>query len=64
MERVNCTLKEATVKNYLYQTRQHLKAHLQAFQMAYNSAKRLKTLNLPTTKVGGFLKHPRRCGRG
>jgi hypothetical protein len=41
---MNRTLKEATVKKYHYQTHQHLKAHLQAFQMAYNFAKRLKTL--------------------
>jgi transposase-like protein len=44
VERMNRTLKEATVKQYHYQTHQHLKAHLQAFLMAYNFAKRLKTL--------------------
>jgi hypothetical protein len=44
VERMNRTLKEATVKKYYYQTHQHLKAHLQAFLMAYNFAKRLKTL--------------------
>jgi len=44
VERMNRTLKEATVKNYHDQTHQHLKAHLQAFLMAYNCAKRLKTL--------------------
>jgi Integrase core domain len=43
-ERMNRTLKEATVKKYSYQTHQHLKAHLQAFVMADNFAKRLKTL--------------------
>jgi hypothetical protein len=36
--------KEATVRKYYYQTHQHLKEHLQAFQMAYNFAKRLTTL--------------------
>ena len=41
---MNRTLKEATVKKYHYQTHQHLKEHLHAFLMAYNFAKRLKTL--------------------
>jgi transposase-like protein len=44
VERMNRTLKEATVKKYHYQTHQHLKEHLQTFLMAYNFAKRLKTL--------------------
>jgi hypothetical protein len=44
VERMNRTLKEATVKKYHDQTDQHRKAHLQAFLMAYNLAKRLKTL--------------------
>ncbi len=41
---MNGTLKEATVKKFYYQTHQHLKEHLQTFLMAYNFAKRLKTL--------------------
>jgi transposase InsO family protein len=44
VERMNRTLQEATVKKYHDQTQQHLKAHLQVFLMAYNCAKRLKTL--------------------
>jgi transposase-like protein len=44
VERMNRTLKEATVKRYYYQSHHHLKQHLQAFLMAYNFAKRLKTL--------------------
>ena len=44
VERMNRTLKEATVKKYHYQTHQKLKDHLQTFLMAYNYAKRLKTL--------------------
>jgi transposase InsO family protein len=44
VERMNRTLKEATVKKYYYETHDHLKEHLQAFLMAYNFAKRLKTL--------------------
>lgn len=44
VERMNRTLKDATVKRYHYQTHQHLKEHLYTFLMAYNFAKRLKTL--------------------
>src|SRR5687768_17143410 len=44
VERMNRTLKEATVKQYYYHAHQHLKEHLQAFLMAYNFAKRLKKL--------------------
>jgi transposase-like protein len=44
VERMNRTLKEATVKKYYYRTHQHLKEHLHTFLMAYNFAKRLKTL--------------------
>jgi len=44
VERMNRTLKDATVKRYHYGTHVQLKEHLQAFLMAYNFAKRLKTL--------------------
>jgi transposase InsO family protein len=44
VERMNRTRKEATVKNYHEETHDHLKAHLHAFLMASNFAKRLKTL--------------------
>jgi transposase InsO family protein len=44
VERMNRTLKDATVKRYHYRTHHHLKEHMQAFLMAYNFAKRLKTL--------------------
>ena len=44
VERMNRTLKEATVKRYHYDSHDELKGHLQAFLMAYNFAKRLKTL--------------------
>jgi hypothetical protein len=44
VERMNRTLKEATVKKYHYQTHDYLKEHLHAFLMAYNVAKHLKTL--------------------
>jgi transposase InsO family protein len=44
VERMNRTLKEATVKRYYYETHQQLKEHLHNFLHAYNFAKRLKTL--------------------
>lgn len=44
VERMNRTLKEATVKRYYYNTHNQLKQHLYAFVNAYNFAKRLKTL--------------------
>jgi transposase InsO family protein len=44
VERMNRTLKEATVRRYDYETHDHLKEHLHAFLMAYNFARRLKTL--------------------
>ncbi len=44
VERMNRTLKDATVKRYHYETHEQLKAHLQLFLDAYNHAKRLKTL--------------------
>ena len=44
VERMNRTLKEATVKTYYYETHVHLKEPLHAFLMADNFAKRLKTL--------------------
>ena len=43
-ERMNRTLKEATVKRYYYDTHAQLKEHLELFVTAYNFAKRLKTL--------------------
>ena len=45
VERMNRTIKEATVKRYYYETHQQLKEHLKLFLAAYNVAKRLKTLN-------------------
>jgi transposase InsO family protein len=44
VERMNRTLKEATVRRYHYETHDHLRAHLRTFLEAYNFAKRLKTL--------------------
>ena len=44
VERMNRTLKEATVRRYHYETHGKLRAHLKTFLDAYNFAKRLKTL--------------------
>lgn len=44
VERMNRTLKEATVRRYHYENHDQLRAHLQTFLDAYNFAKRLKTL--------------------
>ena len=44
VERMNRTLKDATVKRYYYETHKALADHLDAFVNAYNFAKRLKTL--------------------
>ncbi|MGQ0527213.1 MAG: integrase core domain-containing protein, partial [Alphaproteobacteria bacterium] len=49
VERMNRTIKDATVKKYYYQSHDELKQHLQTFLMAYNFAKRLKTLKGLTT---------------
>jgi transposase InsO family protein len=44
VERMNRTLKDATVKRYHYETHEQLETHLQLFLDAYNHAKRLKML--------------------
>jgi len=44
VERMNRTLKEATVQRYHYESRDQLSRHLADFLAAYNFAKRLKTL--------------------
>jgi transposase InsO family protein len=44
VERMNRTLKEATVKRYYYETHDQLHSHLADFLSAYNFARRLKTL--------------------
>lgn len=44
VERMNRTLKEATVRRYHYETRRQLEDHLAAFLDGYNFARRLKTL--------------------
>ncbi len=44
VERMNRTIKEATIKRYHYENHDRLRQHLQTFIDAYNYAKRLKTL--------------------
>lgn len=44
VERMNRTIKEATVQRYHYDDHQQLRTHLEDFITAYNFAKRLKTL--------------------
>ena len=44
VERMNRTIKEATVKRFFYDNHAQLRGHLDDFVLAYNFAKRLKTL--------------------
>jgi transposase InsO family protein len=44
VERMNRTIKDATVKRYHYDSHDQLRAHLHLFVDAYNHARRLKTL--------------------
>ena len=45
VERMNRTIKEATVKRYFYEDHDQLRRHLDLFVDTYNHARRLKTLN-------------------
>jgi transposase InsO family protein len=45
VERMNRTIKEATVRRYYYESHHRLRTHLATFLDAYNFARRLKTLN-------------------
>lgn len=44
VERMNRTIKDATVKRFYYETHEQLTNHLGDFVAAYNFARRLKTL--------------------
>ena len=44
VERMNRTIKDATVKRFHYESHDQLRAHLADFMAAYNFARRLKTL--------------------
>ena len=54
VERMNRTIKDATVKRYHYADHQQLTDHLELFVAAYNHARRLKTLK-------GFTPHQYVC---
>jgi len=41
---MNCTIKDATVKRFYYESHDQLRRHLADFISAYNFARRLKTL--------------------
>lgn len=45
VERMNRTIKDATVKRFHYDSHDELRTHLADFMAAYNFARRLKTLN-------------------
>jgi hypothetical protein len=45
VERMNLTIKEATVKRFRYDSHDQLRMHLADFMAAYNFARRLKTLD-------------------
>ena len=44
VERMNSTIKEATVKRYHYDSHAQLRTHLTDFMAAYDFARRIKTL--------------------
>ncbi len=48
VERMNRTIKDATVRAFHYASASELKQHLHAFLLAYNCARRLKTLKSST----------------
>jgi transposase InsO family protein len=61
VERINRTLKDATVKTYHYDTIDQFKSHLYDFFMAYNFQRKLKSLNFlsPYEKIRAeWLMHP------
>ena len=48
VERTNRTIKDATTKTYHYDSLEHLEKHLNQFMIAYNFAKKLKSLAFKT----------------
>ncbi|WP_265506846.1 integrase core domain-containing protein, partial [Paracoccus rhizosphaerae] len=57
VERMNRTIKDATVKRFHYDSHDQLRTHLADFMPAYNFARRLKTLasHGPWTDGGPWL---------
>ena len=74
VERFNKTLKDATTKKYHYENIEQLEKHLQEFVLAYNFAKRLKSLKFKNPfefiiekfeeRPGLFYKNPLHYSRG
>ena len=62
VERMNRTIKEATVKRFHYATHDQLRMHLADFVAAYNFARRLKTLKAsrPTSSSANWTREPER----
>jgi hypothetical protein len=60
VERMNRTIKEATVQRYHYDSHQQLSRHLDDFVRAYNFGRRLKTLNGLTSVQRSSLTEHRR----
>jgi transposase InsO family protein len=61
VERMNRTIKDATVKPFYHKSHHQLRSHLADFVRAYNFAKRLKTLKalpLTNTSAGSGQKSP------
>ncbi len=61
VERMNRTIKEATIKKYHYENFDQLEAHLHTFMASYNCAKHLKSLKLKTPLeflIERFLERP------
>jgi transposase InsO family protein len=50
VERMNRTIKDATVKRYHYENHNQLRTHLSDFLDAYNYARRLKTLSVHSNR--------------
>ena len=48
VERMNRTIKEATVKKYHYETMSEMQKHLDAYLVAYNCAKHLRSIKFKT----------------
>ena len=61
VERMNRTIKEATVKKYYYKNHEILEKHLQSFVNVYNYARPLRTLKgiCPYEKVCVYLRSER-----
>jgi transposase InsO family protein len=54
-ERMNRTIKDATIKTYHYNDLENLKVHVMTFVTAYNFAKHLKALKW-RTPISGHLR--------